>query len=443
MNVKCEDLEKVAAICYYGRSGSLLLQSLLDSHPRVLMIPAHLMMGYFLSYPERYASVPKAEIPTVFAKDYACIFDGNDPSPSPAMGDRIAQKVSLNKMGPDANEVLTADRERFLSALAEALATQPDPVPRKALFQAIHIAYAAAIGRSVPSDPLIVYALHTPGPGLARGLVDDFPDVTILHMVREPLRSFASFLGVYKGWDPNGTVITHVLGNILAGGRPVLPEVAGRSFAVRLEDLHNISEVVMRAVARHVGLDWHDCLLESTFNGLKWWHAGRVSGLERSRGLQSASEVFTPNDVWRLQGLLEPKYRQWKYGIESGSLPALAERANDSAFHAALAEPYKFEEYFLPGGVKALATLSAEQNAWVRDWLLAPGRSANFDRRPAVPFHFEEPARMLLAARRAAIEYAHESFEDRLGSADEVPLLDLGIPHVERRISHCPLPDAA
>lgn len=45
-----EKLNRVAAICFYGRSGSYFLQSLLDHHPEIITVPEGHMMRFFFEF---------------------------------------------------------------------------------------------------------------------------------------------------------------------------------------------------------------------------------------------------------------------------------------------------------------------------------------------------------------------------------------------------------
>ena len=67
-------LTRVASIHYYGRSGSIFLQSLLDSHPDVLMLPVVYLCG-FHTFWDRFGGLRPAELVAAFVSQYEVLFD--------------------------------------------------------------------------------------------------------------------------------------------------------------------------------------------------------------------------------------------------------------------------------------------------------------------------------------------------------------------------------
>ena len=63
------DLERVVAVFYYGRSGSIFLQSLLDSHPEVLMFPSIYLSGFY-SFWSQFGHLPAVELVAAFVQNY-------------------------------------------------------------------------------------------------------------------------------------------------------------------------------------------------------------------------------------------------------------------------------------------------------------------------------------------------------------------------------------
>ena len=103
-------LERVVAIFYYGRSGSVFLQSLFDSHPDVLTVPAEHLHDFYPFW-SNVASLPAAAQVTAFCDRYDALFE-----PGPAHWG--------------------VEREAFSAALEAHLRDQVpdldhDPAPRK------------------------------------------------------------------------------------------------------------------------------------------------------------------------------------------------------------------------------------------------------------------------------------------------------------------------
>ncbi|MAG98377.1 MAG: hypothetical protein QF797_05405 [Alphaproteobacteria bacterium] len=90
------------------------------------------------------------------------------------------------------------------------------------------------------------------------------------------------------------------------------------SRAVRLEDLHTKPRETLEKVAAWVGIEWHENLLHSTFDGKLWtWRSDdtTVQGFQRQTIAKRHRGTVTPFDRLRLKLLLADKYAAWGYDI--------------------------------------------------------------------------------------------------------------------------------
>lgn len=349
-----EDLQRVAAIFFCaGRSGSLFLQSLLDNHPRVLMTPGTYLVGFYEFWHVCGGMAPDALL-EAFGDYFECLFDVSSPKTILGAGANPGLGLGFDRMGEARDERLGVDRRRFLEELRRLLAGRA-PIGRRLFFQAVHLAYARALGRRLgaPGEPhLIVYQLHTPSVERVSLMMEDFPDATLLNTVRHPIQSFGSHV---KATRRQGTLrgpssLTWLLEQALRGGRPVLEACRGRTHAVRLEDLKTRPRPTLEAVAGLLGLAWDDRLLESSFDGLKWWNvkdSDPIHGFDPLTIQRTHDELFDRFDRLRLEVLLGPKYRAWDYGPSAGCDDAALMRTQ-------LERPFQFEAYAFPDATPAL-----------------------------------------------------------------------------------------
>ncbi|MBF0125683.1 MAG: sulfotransferase [Magnetococcales bacterium] len=303
--------EKVVAVCFYGRSGSYFLQSLLDSHPRVMTIFGNLYT-FFHEFWNAHQELDRDKLIIAFCQYYAFIFDGRNQCQADASG-------HLDKMGANEDQKVGVDPILFLDALHAILDTVENLTRRK-LFQAVHMAFHLALGRPLIPNPLIVYQLHNPKDARTSAMIEDFPDTLFLHMIREPLQSMNSHFRVYYEQNPRAMSFKScawVVQGILAGGRAIIPSYQVRSRAVRLEDLKEDPRGSMERICRWIGIEWHDSLLHSTVNGEQYWFSGsegkRLKGFEKEHLKQKRSRYFTRFDQFRFDLLLAKKRRHWGY----------------------------------------------------------------------------------------------------------------------------------
>jgi len=212
--IRPEDLRRVVSIHYYGRSGSLFLQSLLDGHPQVVMLPGTYLAGFYRFW-EMFGQLPALKLLGAFITNYDVLFDARSPVPVFEVGRNVGTTLGFDRMGENQDRALGVDRDEFMEImLAHVIRVCDDPnvdrLPRRFFLQAIHAAYAQALGRPMfGKEPLIVLQTHNPYFEEVEPLYQDFGvDVKFLHCLREPIQALGSW---YSHWwetcigpDPRG-----------------------------------------------------------------------------------------------------------------------------------------------------------------------------------------------------------------------------------------------
>ena len=135
-------LDRVVAIYYYGRGGSVFMQSLLDNHPEVVMLPNVYLSGYF-DFWRDYGHESVATVFTAFILHYDVLFDPRTERAVYGVG----TDVGMTGMGLNRNETLSIDKEVFWNLMLVKLSSgvsdfHQERVSRKFFFQCIHAAYA-------------------------------------------------------------------------------------------------------------------------------------------------------------------------------------------------------------------------------------------------------------------------------------------------------------
>jgi hypothetical protein len=309
---------KAAAIVHDGRSASIFLQSLLDGHPSVLMLPYSFLGYYYFNYwPDmRRALGPKAgdaaAVARHFRETFVEVFDGSKGS-GPLFG----------------LQAIRVDAEKFQGFVEKKLAGRP--VTRKSFFIALHLAYAKARFQDVSGKTLIVFPMHDPLERTVDNFSEDFPDAKIVMMTRDPRASYSSLLRYTidlerkihgEGYDEARSLVWFARflyrrsgGETLARGFP-----REQVRAIRLEDLHTKSESVMRALAGWLEIPYDESLLKGTFNGEPYAFAQATSVAKPVTGFNpevvksdSWKSFYAPGDLLLLEILFARRLRAYGY----------------------------------------------------------------------------------------------------------------------------------
>ncbi len=344
-------IRRLVSVHYYGRSGSLFLQSLLDDHPDILMFPADYLAGFRIFW-DQFGDLAASDLMAAFLGNYEILFDVDSTDKVIGVGQFLGQDYDFAAMGPGRDERLEVDRQDFTVALIRALSFEVDElssqqVSRKFFFQALHVAYAEALGRDFQSpDPIIVFQAHNLDVTVIDRLFEDFyPHYRFLHTVREPIQTLASWyqhmfgesasavlelveIALGRGLDHAKPILSHYYlclkrgdGAAAEGDSDIVDWDAENSAAVRLEDLHLAPRATLERLSRWLDIPWHEALMHSTFAGRSWhWTTGgrTLSGFQRHTISDRHSTIIAPFDRFRLRFLFADKFAAWGYQLPGG-----------------------------------------------------------------------------------------------------------------------------
>jgi hypothetical protein len=287
-------MQRVVALCAYGRSGTVLLASYLDGHDDVVTLPHHLgqrMYPFFERYPTLSLRDKLIAYPFMAIENFEGLFEGE-------------------------TRVAAADYYAAVNALFAVCGNWPKEYleSRRAFVQLLHVVYCVAHGLPPKTpNPLIVYVQLVVDDPLAKHLVEDFPQARFIHTLRDPItncgRLFSQTLKL-RGLMAAGYVISH-----LTFADTPHTGMESRSMPVRFEDMHLHLEETMRALADWLGLAYRPSLLESTFNGIPLvtgQGAASWSGARPEQAARDSNNVsFTDRCV--LYSVLDEDFVAWNY----------------------------------------------------------------------------------------------------------------------------------
>jgi hypothetical protein len=311
-------IKQAVSLCFWGRSGSWLLQSYLDGHEHLLILPrnaSHQLYAFLLEFPALSVWDKLIAYPLyteLREGPEGALFAGESPI---GAADYYAAVHALYSLYQDRPDAWLNSRRRFI--------------------QFLHVAYGVATGlRPAISTPLIIYCQHWPKEEYARCFIGDFPDGRFIHTIRDPISTIDSWyerqielqtfileqrphlIGHYLGrisshyLDPSGQTIRSLLRADRAH-----PGLEAVTRAVRFEDLHLTPEATMRRVADWLGIPYRPCLVESTFNGTPYLHrSGNTTWIGANpRNAQRRSRNLSAADRWLLFALLHENFMSWNY----------------------------------------------------------------------------------------------------------------------------------
>jgi hypothetical protein len=319
-------IDRVAAICFFGKSGSLLLASYLDGHEDVMMLPGLCGTDIYKFF-ERY--------PSLTLRDKLIGYPGYTQHFAPFFEGGFA--------------ISSSQYYAAVQAILECYSEWPSDFleSRRAFFLFVHIAYNIALGRRPASPcPLIVYAQHFWNPVMASELVEDFPRAKFIHTVRDPITLSGQILAdrlLPSERLPNPNEIPPVakrqlfsltrwcvapfqkLADLLRrrrfrlfspinGDRPHFG-MESRTRAVRFEDLHCDTAETMRDLSDWLGLSYQETLIQSTFNGIPYvvTRDGKAWSGRRPEQAQRKLRYISRKDQALLFALFHKNFVAWNY----------------------------------------------------------------------------------------------------------------------------------
>ncbi len=303
-----DGMERAAAICHWGRSGSLLLASYLDGHPQVVMLPLGSSESIYPFFSE-YESLPVWEKLLAYPT-YSATRTG-------VHGDFFL------KDNPEGNfAIQPADYYAAVLALFERFGRRPHAwlEARATFFKLLHVAFAAAVGRVLANPrPMMIYGQHWFDQRLAEAFTQDFPRAQFVHTVRDPVSAVDSWLERALKLDANRESWSDAAGAsadlLVLGWDRGHEGLEARTRAVRFEDLHLAPELIMRRLAEWLGIGYDPCLLRSTWNGepyvvtargVKWCGANPANAARRSRNLGATDRLL-------MLALMYDHLETWRY----------------------------------------------------------------------------------------------------------------------------------
>ena len=305
---------KIIVICFYGRSGSVFLHSLLDNHPNVVTFPGIYLMGY-QEWWNSLTNYKSSNVIKSFLKTYQVIFDPYyiDKKEMAGCGKSPGLDQNFHQSGENKDEIIAVNKNFFKEEILKLKEENCREEPLR-FFKKIHLALARTQNKELNENTKIVYHLHKPSECNANFLKYDSESVKIIYSIREP---HVSAISLYKNVIKTQS-IKKSLKYILSYMDCYSPmkSFVGQSIGVRLEDLHLKTDETIKLLAKHCELEMHNNLKLSTFLGVMWHNlpgANKVQGFNQVIPKKRHYDLVSPFDEKRYEYLFQRLYLSWGY----------------------------------------------------------------------------------------------------------------------------------
>ena len=323
---------KISVITFCGRSGSIFLQSLFDGHPDIISIPISgilqsihkpwendklLDKKYALEIFDHYIPVicdASAKITNVSKKANKVI--GLTYAEGYCPGDTLG----FCSLGEGRDVVLKVDESIFRETLHDLLRNF-EKISFLEFFTILHLAYWVSNGGEIDDlikkeSVLILYQLHVYQVDFFQKLLEEFPkNIYHLQMVRNPIAATGSHLVMSVKINPD-FIASQLIYRDIKTGFDYINHPRLKTISIRLEDLHNFPEQILKNCCSWLGIEWHPTLLLSTFGSIKYWNvkdSDQVSGFNKITTSKKYDSVFSLLDIFRLKIIMREKFIIWKY----------------------------------------------------------------------------------------------------------------------------------
>lgn len=270
-----------------GRTGVDFMHSLFDSHPQIVTFNGFLLFHEFWRE-ARTVNHPGKIVPEDLVDEFVGRFIHK-------LRSRYDFAERKDKLGDEQDESFDIDVPTFKSHLIPFVSVRE--VTSRNVLQAIYVAYARTLGEDLSGKRVFLHQLHQ----IWRlpPFLQDFPGSRILAMTRDPRAAYVSGYEHHARFDvkkANPARVYHVLARVVRDASELEAAYGDAYRVVKLEDLHDPkrAEEVRREVCDWVGVDFHPCMCESTWGGLKWW-GDRLSRPTYEDGEEAFQESITRN----------------------------------------------------------------------------------------------------------------------------------------------------
>lgn len=310
MATSIEDLRPIF-IVGNPKSGTTLLQALLDGHPQLLTLP----------------------IETQYYRLYNCMFRGTGWWAYRRFRAYFTRGGYFRSLQEDRSTMGLEEARNFSHILYERFERRVQRFPRRAHSRrAFFLVLLDGLreAQKVPLEPLIGFVEKSPTHLYKiESILADFPQAKFVHVVRDPRDNYlalAKQLAVQQAGieytahadidaEDSQLIITRVKSGYHLTA-DYLQQDPDRHLVIKYERLVTEPEATLRRVVGHCGVDFDPVLLRVTLGGVSW--SGNSSTGKRFSGIDPSRvrvwEGVQASQLKRLNAVFQHEIDAWQYG---------------------------------------------------------------------------------------------------------------------------------
>ncbi len=321
------NVNKIIAIQNYGPSGSTLMHSLLDDHPKIISLPWLYALPLYYIWDENLKNrkITFDLLKNIITLKVGVIFD-----PTLENGD-----PSLLRMGENEDIEIKVDKKVFFRYLKEYFDASNNFLRRDFIIS-IYQSFNQAYKKNFDNDCYLCFPIHDQPRKHAIYLKEDFGQVRFIHMVRNPIQTIGSIIKHINYNQQKFSLFKSMLfcaiSNIilekrehweqgyskLYGKTPYIDDCVNvQSRYVRLEDVHLNNKKTMKKICTFLKIDSLENLSTSTFMGFVWHNRSesiKSSGIGKETISQKHSSFLSNFDKFRIKLLCKNEFYYFGYG---------------------------------------------------------------------------------------------------------------------------------
>ena len=318
--------KKTVALVHFGRSGTGLFHSLIDSHSQVSTLPS-VYFSEFFNHSTWATLIADGwnKIVDNFMGKYEVLFDARSSVPTTSKSGKLIHdaglKEGMTNVGEQKDTALSLDKKTFHQALNHLMGFE-DHLDAFTFFKLVHAAHDLALNDHNKKH-LNFYHIHNPDTYAKLNFLKSAPDVSWVVMIREPLQSCESWVLKSFQLGSYSDVVSKIFQMLFEMDSSIYKNHT--SIGVRLEDLKECPRKTIPAICNWLGIEEEESLYEMTAQGKKWWGDPTspdytIDGMKpfgKTSICRKVGLVFSKNDQFILRTLFYPFSVRFGYAEEN------------------------------------------------------------------------------------------------------------------------------